>query len=177
MSIRVVTVFGGTGFLGRPPIWCATMIVPTGRPSSVEFERWGFVTRSGHEELLRFPRRGKQRQREGRHGHGHAELAHPVRPRMTGSGQTRPSFRSDTSIYVRCTPNSDRRFNASASVAKCQQRSWVGSYSIISPLGNAPARLAGRLSASHMTVSRAGSSGSMTRGDCPDHRRQQRDRF
>jgi len=95
----------------------------------------------------------------------------------TGSVKLDRVGRGDTSIYVRCTPNSDRRFNASASVAKCQQRSWVGSYSIISPLGNAPARLAGRLSASHMTVSRAGSSGSMTRGDCPDHRRQQRDRF
>jgi hypothetical protein len=28
----------------RQPIWCTTMIVPTGRPFSAEFERWGFVT-------------------------------------------------------------------------------------------------------------------------------------
>ena len=31
-----------------PPIWCTTMIVPTGRPFSAEFERWGFVTDPYH---------------------------------------------------------------------------------------------------------------------------------
>jgi len=32
----------------RQPIWCTTMIVPTGRPFGAEFEQWGFVTDPYH---------------------------------------------------------------------------------------------------------------------------------
>ncbi len=42
--------------------------------------------------------------------------------RESGSGQSRPSDAGDTSIHVRSSTNTYRKFNASVAVAKCQSR-------------------------------------------------------